>query len=181
MNDDGEPIEVKSELQFIQARTSEFLSMIEHIINDLSPSNDEQQKLRYQIPHALFKAFTNIVMFYILHGLARVEGHPTYGPELSVAGNKCTDRCNDLLTQGLHQLLVILHTDDDGAIVSYEPLDSETIMALVMENLLDNPLRVKTREIEISELYTVYISELVFIYLLQHSPPNPPNYYLGGN
>src|SRR2546421_9451365 len=105
--------------------------MVEYIINGLSPSNDEQQKLRYRVPRALFKAFTHIVMFYVLHGLARVEEDPTYGQELYVAGDKCIDRCNDLLTEGLHQLLVILHTDEDGAIVSYEPLESETIMALV--------------------------------------------------
>jgi hypothetical protein len=135
--------------------------MIEYIQNCISPGGDGPQKLRYRIPPALFEAFSNLVMFFVFHGLTRATTNTKDVEELKGAGIKCADQCRDLLIEARHQLIVSLHTEDDGARVSYEALESETILALVMENLLGNPLKLDTVNTEIVEAYSEYMSELV--------------------
>lgn len=151
---------MQSEIQIIQTLTSEFLAKVKYI-SGLSQGNDTRKKFRYRITPALFKAFTSIVMFYVLHGLAGVERDRKYGLELYQACEECTDQCFELLNEGVDHLLILLHTDDDGGTVRYAEPESKTIIAMVMENLLNRPLKFETHEAEISDIYSEFISELV--------------------
>jgi hypothetical protein len=107
------------------------------------------------------------VMFFVFHGLARAATDKKDLGELSDAGSRYTDQCRGLLIEARHQLIVSLHTEDDGARVSYEALESETILALVIENLLGNPLELDNANTEIVEAYSEYMSELVSIAAIQ--------------
>lgn len=150
-----------SALSFILGETLDLLAMVEYIITGISPSNDMQQRLDYRIPPALMQAFTHVIMFYIYHGLARVTPDQEESETLYNEGDKCTDRCRDLLTLGLRQLIVILHTSDDGVRVSYEALKPETIVSFVIGNVLDKTLKVNGEDLDVAEIYSEYISQLV--------------------
>jgi len=149
--------------------------MIEYIQNCMSPGDDGQRKRRQRIPPALFEAFSQLVMFFVFHGLARATTNKKDLGELSDAGSRCTDRCRGVLIEARHQLIVSLHTEDDGARVSYEALESETILALVVENLLGNPLKLDNVNTEIVEAYSEYMSELVSIAAVQLAPKKQGN------
>lgn len=76
------------------------------------------------------------------------------------------NQCKELLIKGRNQLIVMVHTDDDGERVSYEALEPEAILALVMENLMQSCFQAGEYEMDLAEVYSEYMSQLVALPLL---------------
>ena len=141
----------------------EFLDIVKYIQNGVSPGSVEVEQFRYQIPKALFEAFTRLVMIFVLYSSVGSAVEHGSAAKLTRVAMGCVQQCKQLLIKGKNQLILMIHTDDDGERVSYEALEPETTIALVMENLVECSFQTREYEMDLAELYSEYMSHLVVL------------------
>ncbi|KAK2797190.1 hypothetical protein FQN50_009289 [Emmonsiellopsis sp. PD_5] len=143
---------------FILKQTSTFLNKLEGIIQVAASGN--QNNISYGIPPALFQVFTHLVMFYVYQGLARVARKGEYAEDISVTGDKCTDTLQDLLADAHQQMLIQRNIMSNRDNVSYAALEPETLLSLIIENMMERPLQIDEAETDITRIYSEYMSQL---------------------
>ncbi|KAK2738301.1 hypothetical protein FQN55_000602 [Onygenales sp. PD_40] len=142
----------------ILEQTSAFLNKLERIVQGAASGN--QNGFSYGITPALFQAFTHLVMFYVYQGLTRVTRKGDHARDIRVAGNKCTDTLQDLLADAHQQILIQRNTVSNEDNVSTAALEPETLLSLVIENMMERPLQIDERETDITSIYNEYMSQL---------------------
>ena len=142
---------------------SEFLDIVKNIQNGVSPGSVEVEQFRYQIPKALFEAFIRLVMIFVLYSSVSSAVEHGSAANLARVAMACIQQCKYLLLKGKNQLILMIHTDDDAERVSYEALEPEITLALVMENLMESSFQAGEYEMDLAELYSEYMSQLVVL------------------
>lgn len=72
---------------------------------------------------------------------------------------ECEENCRNLLIEGKHELILMIHTNDYRYGAGYEAVTSEALIALVMEGLLNVSSR--DGDFDLTEIYGEYLLKLV--------------------
>lgn len=73
--------------------------------------------------------------------------------------DECEGHCKNFLIEGKHELILMIHTNDYRGGAGYEAVNSEALIALVMEGLLNVSSR--DGDFDLTEIYGEYLIQLV--------------------
>lgn len=116
---------------------------------------DETKHSMLRLPPALLLAFKDLILFFIM--ISRPVEDKT--ESWSNIRSDVYQNCARLLSQGTKQLVSMVHTDVYQASAGFEALESETLLMLIIENLL--AASSTEGEFHLTELYSEYTSKIV--------------------
>ena len=116
-------------------------------------AEDGSKQQRYQIPRALPAAFLHLVLLLV------VISNTSNWSEYSWSQMQSSfDDCEVLLVEGRKQLLLMIHTDDYRDSSSFQAVDSEALVSLILANLISS---VSTGgDFDLTDVYAEYTTEI---------------------
>ena len=122
-------------------------------------TEDQAKHSMLKIPPALPLAFQDLILFFIL--VSRPVDAET--ESWSNVRRDLYENCARQLSEGTEQLLLMVHADVYRARAGFEALDSETLLMLIIENLLavSSTEGEGEGEFHLTEMYSEYTSKIV--------------------
>ena len=116
-------------------------------------AEDGSKQQRYQIPRALPAAFQHLVSLLVV--ISNIWDWSDYSWNQM---QSTFDDCESLLVDGRKQLLLMIHTDDYRDSSSFQAVDSDALVSLILANLIST---MSTEgDFHLTEVYAQYTNTI---------------------